>query len=90
MLIAPQIRLLLQNRWFHGDISTKEAENRLISKGPGAFLVRFSTSAPGTYTMSKVRTRCALCPLWLLHLPRWLYGCTLCGRGADENSFSHS
>jgi serine/threonine protein kinase len=54
VIILDKIRVLLQNNWFHGDISTKEAENRLIAKGPGAFLIRFSTSAPGTYTMSKV------------------------------------
>jgi hypothetical protein len=40
--------------WFHGDISTPESEARLLGKAEGTFLVRFSTSSPGCYTISKV------------------------------------
>lgn len=49
-----KIRLLMVELWFHGDISTPESENRLIKKPEGTFLVRFSTSSPGCYTISKV------------------------------------
>jgi len=54
VIILDKIRLLLQKKWFHGDISTKDAEIRLMGKMPGAYLARFSTSASGTYTLSKV------------------------------------
>jgi len=45
---------LMGCNWFHGDISTTEAENRLFNKELGTFLVRFSTRCPGDYTISKV------------------------------------
>jgi len=54
VIILDKIRLMLIKKWFHGNITTKDAEICLLSKGPGAYLVRFSTSAPGTYTLSKV------------------------------------
>ncbi len=41
--------------WFHGDISMPESEARLNSKTEGTFLVRFSTSEMGVFTISKVR-----------------------------------
>lgn len=40
--------------WFHGDISMPESEARLGSKPEGTFLVRFSTSEVGVFTVSKV------------------------------------
>jgi len=52
--ILTKIRLLLMEPWFHGDISTTESENRLLKKPEGTFLVRFSTSSPGCYTISKI------------------------------------
>lgn len=52
--ILYRIRQLMIEPWFHGDISTSESENRLIKKPEGTFLVRFSTSSPGCYTISKV------------------------------------
>jgi len=52
--ILEKVRNVLRCGWFHGDISTSEAENRLITKDVGTFLVRFSTSAPGAFTISKV------------------------------------
>lgn len=44
----------MKNRWFHGDISAQDSANRLINKPGGTYLVRFSTSSPGCYTISKV------------------------------------
>eukprot|EP01133_Synstelium_polycarpum_P005660 gene5660-6535_t len=52
--ILEKIRQLMECAWFHGDISTSESENRLHKKPEGTFLVRFSTSEPGAYTISKV------------------------------------
>lgn len=40
--------------WFHGDISMPESEARLNTKPEGTFLVRFSTSEVGVFTVSKV------------------------------------
>jgi len=48
---------LCQNRWFHGDISQKQAEDLLYAigdqKSPGSYLVRLS-SQPGLYALSKL------------------------------------
>jgi len=52
--ILQRTRQLLVEPWFHGNISTHESESNLISKPAGTFLVRFSTSSPGCYTISKV------------------------------------
>lgn len=52
--ILERVRETLKLGWFHGDIDTAEAENRLVGKEPGTFLVRFSTSAPGAFAVSKV------------------------------------
>jgi len=52
--ILERVRALLSENWFHGDISTIESEDRLRNKPDGTFLVRFSTSSPGCYTISKV------------------------------------
>ncbi|GAM17330.1 hypothetical protein SAMD00019534_005050 [Acytostelium subglobosum LB1] len=52
--ILDKIRQLMECAWFHGDISTAESENRLHKKPEGTFLVRFSTSESGSYTISKV------------------------------------
>eukprot|EP01147_Barroeca_monosierra_P000494 gene495-3820_t len=40
-------------RWFHGSLSSREAENALLQRGQeGSFLVRSSTSQPGRYVLS--------------------------------------
>lgn len=51
--VLERIREILRLGWFHGDIDTQEAENRLVGKDAGTFLVRFSTSAPGAFAISK-------------------------------------
>ena len=38
--------------WFHGNISSIQAEDLLTEKAKGTFLVRFSSSNPGSYAIS--------------------------------------
>mmetsp|Transcript_16243 Transcript_16243/g.45845 ORF Transcript_16243/g.45845 Transcript_16243/m.45845 type:complete len:598 (+) Transcript_16243:252-2045(+) len=49
-----RIKNLLSRSWFHGFLSTREAESALASRLPGTFLIRFSTTSPGCFTISKV------------------------------------
>ena len=46
---------LLSKAWFHGSVQTAEAERRLADRAEGCFLIRFSTSSAGSYTISKVK-----------------------------------
>lgn len=52
--ILDKIRNLMSFGWFHGDIPMQESESRLANKPEGTFLVRFSTSEMGVFTISKV------------------------------------
>jgi len=52
--ILDRIRKLLMKQWFHGDVSTNEAQVRLSGFPNGTFLVRFSTTHPGCYTISSL------------------------------------
>lgn len=54
--ILDTIREMLQQRWFHGELDTVDAAERLNGQPPGSFLVRFSTTNPGCYTISSVAT----------------------------------
>ncbi|KAL6056545.1 Dual specificity protein kinase [Balamuthia mandrillaris] len=47
------IKRTVQAPWFHGDIASKEAEEKLQLCKPGAFLIRFS-SQPGCFTISSI------------------------------------
>ncbi len=40
--------------FFFGDISTAEASDLLTNQPSGVFLIRFSSSQPGSYTLSRV------------------------------------
>lgn len=51
--VANVARLLVE-RWFHGYISHKEAESELDGQPDGAFLVRFSKSRPGGFSVAYV------------------------------------
>jgi hypothetical protein len=48
------IREMLQQRWFHGELDTVDAAARLNGQPPGTFLVRFSNSHAGCFTISQV------------------------------------
>ena len=48
---ATPLTSVLLLRWFHGKISRDEAENLLLPKNDGLFLVRESTNFPGDYTL---------------------------------------
>ncbi|PRP83808.1 SH2 domain-containing protein [Planoprotostelium fungivorum] len=52
--VLDRIRELLTRSWFHGDITTAEAEQKLVGLPHGAFLVRFSSTNAGNYTISSV------------------------------------
>jgi serine/threonine protein kinase len=52
--ILDKIRCLLAEGWFHGDITQRDSEIKLMNKPEGTFLIRFSTSSPGCFTISKV------------------------------------
>jgi len=49
-----KIRMTLQQPWFHGFIDKGEAEAALTNTAKGSFLVRFSNTLPGSYTISKM------------------------------------
>lgn len=52
-LFLQRIKVLLQYPWFHGDITTQEALEKLSGKSGNTFLVRFS-SVGGMYTLSVI------------------------------------
>jgi len=54
--ILDQIREMMQQRWFHGDLDTVDAAARLNGQPSGSFLVRFSTTNAGCFTISSVST----------------------------------
>jgi len=48
------IRGMLSQKWFHGELDTADAAARLNQQPPGSFLVRFSSTNPGCFTTSQV------------------------------------
>jgi len=51
--ILDRVESLLRKPWFHGEISTEDAEKLLTNKGKkGLFLVRFSSRDPGCYAIT--------------------------------------
>eukprot|EP01113_Clastostelium_recurvatum_P021189 TRINITY_DN2505_c0_g1_i1.p1 TRINITY_DN2505_c0_g1~~TRINITY_DN2505_c0_g1_i1.p1 ORF type:complete len:547 (-),score=139.75 TRINITY_DN2505_c0_g1_i1:184-1824(-) len=52
--ILDRIRELMAQRWFHGDLDTADAAARLSGQPPGTFLIRFSNTNPGCFTISQV------------------------------------
>ncbi len=48
------IREMLQQKWFHGELDTVDAAARLNGQVPGTFLIRFSTTNAGCFTISSV------------------------------------
>mmetsp|Transcript_16270 Transcript_16270/g.63424 ORF Transcript_16270/g.63424 Transcript_16270/m.63424 type:complete len:579 (+) Transcript_16270:111-1847(+) len=56
VILLKTMRDVLSEPWFHGDIGVEEAENRLLGRKDGTFLIRFS-SIVGCYTISKIQGR---------------------------------
>jgi hypothetical protein len=50
----------LAEKWFHGDISTSDAERLLGDQTIGSFLVRFSTQSRGLFTISRIANNNAI------------------------------
>jgi len=53
ILLLEKITSLLKQSWFHGDVPTKVAESKLTAAREGTFLIRFSSTNLGWYTISK-------------------------------------
>eukprot|EP01124_Arcella_intermedia_P001784 TRINITY_DN10970_c0_g1_i2.p1 TRINITY_DN10970_c0_g1~~TRINITY_DN10970_c0_g1_i2.p1 ORF type:complete len:683 (+),score=184.16 TRINITY_DN10970_c0_g1_i2:834-2882(+) len=50
-IFLSRIRDVVTQSWFHGDINAQESTIKLMSCGPGTFLVRFSLTHTGGYTL---------------------------------------
>jgi len=59
----------LSQPWFHGDSSTQESEDKLNGQPKGTFLIRFSTSTPGCYTISNINSKKKLVHQRVVHIP---------------------
>jgi serine/threonine protein kinase len=52
--ILEAVENLLKKSWFHGDLSSSQAERELRKHKKGTFLVRFSAREPGCYAITTV------------------------------------
>jgi len=52
--ILDSVEDLLKKNWFHGNLSSQDAEKKLSKQKKGTFLVRFSAREPGSYALSAV------------------------------------
>ena len=52
--MAITLQIILPIRWFHGKITRDDAEELLVPRTDGLFLVRESTNFPGDYTLCVV------------------------------------
>lgn len=59
----------LKERWFFGDLSQSQAEDRLNDQPKGTFLIRFSASAPGCFTISHLNKKNQLTHQRVSHVP---------------------
>jgi len=59
----------VSQRWFHGNISQIEAEDRLQNQPKGTYLLRFSASSPGCYTISHINKKKKLVHQRVTHIP---------------------
>ena len=69
MILFINITNILKEKWFHGDLSQQEAEDRLADQTKGTFLIRFSSSAPGCFTISHINKNKQLCHQRVTHVP---------------------
>ena len=51
------VRTTMQQPWFHGDLESSDAEKALADRKKGHFLVRMSTTKPGSFTISKMASK---------------------------------
>lgn len=58
-----QVRLILTAPWFHGFLTSREAELLLEDQPPGTFLIRFSRSSGGSFALAFVQK-----PRKILHI----------------------
>jgi hypothetical protein len=59
----------LAEKWFHGDVSTSDAERMLGDEPIGTYLVRFSTQSRGLFTISRIATNKAIHHQRIQHPP---------------------
>jgi len=71
---------LLKKSWFHGEISSEEAERLLGKQKKGTFLVRFSARDPGSYAITTVSESNNIKHFRVYHKPglKYLIGKTEC------------
>jgi len=50
-----EITLLFRQPWFHGDTDSQRAQELLSGKPSGTFMIRFSNTVEGWYTISQIR-----------------------------------
>lgn len=53
-----KVQELVSKKWFHGEITAHEAQSLLNDLPAGTFLVRFSSTQRGAYTISQVSDDC--------------------------------
>jgi serine/threonine protein kinase len=52
--MVARMKSLVSKRWFHGDTTARESTIKLAEQPPGTFLVRFSRSQLGSFTVAYV------------------------------------
>jgi serine/threonine protein kinase len=67
--VLDNIRELLRQPWFHGDISTDISKSKLANQPPGTFLIRFSSGVDGWFTLSFVTQHGAIRHQRIKHTP---------------------
>lgn len=69
MVLLINLTNILKEKWFHGDLTQVEAEDRLNSQSKGTFLIRFSSSSPGCFTISHINKSKNLCHQRVTYVP---------------------
>merc|ERR1712137_1357449 len=67
------IEFLLRQPWFHGHISSSDAEKKLATAKKGTFLFRFSSSDPGCFAISTVSNVGTIKHFRIFHRPGMSY-----------------
>lgn len=64
-----RVTSICAQQWFHGDLATHASETLLAPKPVGTYLVRFSSTTPGCYTISKVSAERSIAHHRVIHSP---------------------